>query len=77
MLNNIPDPATVEAMAMKEAVILTLQLGHGEVMIEGDAKALVDLVKDKVSKHKEVHLMVLDAACLAKSFVSCPFSHLN
>lgn len=51
----------LEALGLRESHLFAIHQGYQEVISEGDAQ-VINWMKSSISSHKEVHIVVEDAA---------------
>lgn len=65
-----------EGLALCDLLILAIDSGWKKLVIEGDAKLIMDCVKKKVAIKWSVHLVVQDIWQLSSSCESVSFEHV-
>lgn len=67
-------PAVIEAMAIRSGILLGSQLGLTSVVVESDAKAVINMINGQIVTSQELGVLIHDVQALGRSFQVCSFS---
>ncbi|KAL0015374.1 hypothetical protein SO802_002443 [Lithocarpus litseifolius] len=67
----------IEAMAARKAILLAVELGFHQCIIEGDSEIVFKALTEGVSNHSSFGHIIKDCKSIMASLRSCSFSHVR